>query len=65
MKPNYETVPGWPNYDPSKVRSVKDLPKELQTYIGRIEKTLGVPVVLLSTGPGREETLEISNPFKS
>ncbi len=64
VKPRYESLPGWPNYDPSKVRGVKDLPKELQAYIARIEKTLGVPVVLLSTGPGREETLEISSPFR-
>ncbi|HUP57281.1 MAG TPA: adenylosuccinate synthase [Bdellovibrionota bacterium] len=63
-KPRYESVPGWKSYDTSKVRSVADLPKELQGYIRLIEKTLGVPVVLLSTGPGREETLEISSPFK-
>jgi adenylosuccinate synthase len=64
VKPRYETLPGWSHYDPKKVRGVSDLPKALQSYISYIEKALGVPVVLLSTGPGREETLEISNPFK-
>jgi adenylosuccinate synthase len=57
VKPIYKTFPCWPHYDASKVKSRGDLPKELQTYIGFVESTLGVPVVLLSTGPGREETL--------
>ena len=63
VKPIYETVPGWPAYDASKVRDRAGLPKELDAYIARIEAFVGVPVVLLSTGPGREETLEIRTPF--
>lgn len=63
LKPHYETHPCWPSYDVGKVRGVGDLPKELQNYIQAIETFTGVPVVLLSVGPGREETLEISDPF--
>jgi adenylosuccinate synthase len=39
------------------VKGKQDLPEELQTYMARIEEALGVPIVLLSIGPGREETL--------
>lgn len=65
VKPVYETVPCWPNYDASKVHDPKDLPAEMQSYIRKIENFVKVPVVLLSTGPGREETLQIRDPFKS
>jgi adenylosuccinate synthase len=30
----------------------------------KVESFLGVPIILLSTGPGREETLVIQDPFK-
>jgi adenylosuccinate synthase len=62
-KPVYEDLEGWPKYDTNAVKAVKDLPKPLQNYISYIEKFVGVPVVLLSTGPGREETLQIIDPF--
>lgn len=65
VEPVYETLPGWPKYDPSRVHAVKDLPKELQQYISQIESYLGVPVVLLSIGPGREETIQIQDPLKA
>jgi adenylosuccinate synthase len=63
LKPVYETVPGWAPYDASKIDQFEHLPESLKSYIQKIEKTVGVPVVLLSTGPGREETLQIRNPF--
>jgi adenylosuccinate synthase len=64
VEPVYDVLPGWPNYDVSKVKSVADLPPELQSYIHKIEAFLGVPVILLSTGPGREETLQLRDPFR-
>lgn len=65
VKPIYEEHHGWKYYDPRKVSQVSDLPKELQSYIQRLETLLRVPVVLLSTGPGREETIQILDPFTS
>lgn len=64
VEPILETVPGWEKYQTSEVKSVEDLPQGLRNYIKKIEDFVGVPVVLLSTGPGREETLEITNPFR-
>jgi adenylosuccinate synthase len=63
VKPVYEEMPGWGAYDPKSVRRPAELPVELQNYMKFIETSLGVPIVLMSTGPGREETLQISNPF--
>jgi len=65
VEPVYETLPGWGNFDTKNVKSMSDLPKNLQAYVTYIEKSLGVPVVLMSTGPGREETLLLSDPFKN
>lgn len=55
--PVYEIHPGWPEFSGKDVKGKRDLPEELQTYMARIEEALGVPIVLLSIGPGREETL--------
>jgi adenylosuccinate synthase len=63
IEPVYEVMPGWGSYDPKKVQTVQELPIELQNYMQFIEQFLGVPIVLMSTGPGREETLLLSNKF--
>ncbi len=64
VEPVYETLPGWKAYDTKGVRRAEDLPRELRDYMKKVEAFLGVPIVLLSVGPGREETLEISDPFR-
>ncbi len=64
IEPNYEIYPCWGDYDSKKVEGFNDLPEELRTYIRKIEDFTGVPVVLLSVGPGREATLELSDPFR-
>jgi adenylosuccinate synthase len=63
IEPNYEVYPCWEPYDTKKVEGFDDLPEELRVYIRRIEEFTGVPVILLSVGPGREETLELGDPF--
>ena len=57
IEPAYEILPGWNRYNPKEVKSVVDLPAELRSYMGFVEQFLGIPIVLMSTGPGREETL--------
>lgn len=64
VEPVYEKLPGWGDFDTRGAKTMTDLPKNLQNYVRYIEKALGVPVVLMSIGPGREETLLISDPFK-
>jgi len=64
VEPVYEIFPAWPAYDTTQVRSRKDLPEELQNYLKFIEDFCGARVAILSTGPGREETLVFENPFE-
>lgn len=55
-KPVFETMPGW-GEDISGVRNFDDLPQATINYLVRIEKLTGVPIAIVSVGPGREETI--------
>jgi len=54
VKVNYETMEGW-NCDISKTKSYKELPKQAQAYLKRIEELTGLPVSWVGTGPGRHD----------
>ncbi len=59
----YRTVPGW-NRPTAGITSFEALPKEAQRYVELIEDEVGAPVVMVSTGPKREETvLRRTSPF--
>ncbi len=54
--PIYEELPGFSgSLDHCRTRA--DLPAEAAAYVDFIESELGVPVVIIGTGPGRSETL--------
>jgi adenylosuccinate synthase len=55
-KPIYMDLPGWKT-DISSCRSYDDLPEETKVYIKAIEDTTGVPVQIISVGPGRDQTI--------
>lgn len=55
-KPVYKTFKGWET-DTSKCTKAEELPEELKQYIAFIEETIGVPVVFVSVGPDREQTI--------
>jgi adenylosuccinate synthase len=57
-KPVYKEFKGWDALDP-KITTFSDVPKEAQIYLKFIEKEVGVPLQLISIGPGRTETIEI------
>ena len=61
-KPVYIEMPGW-NSSTIGTRSFGELPIEAQNYIRKIEELSHLPVDILSTGPDRDETLIIQNPF--
>jgi adenylosuccinate synthase len=68
VEPQYDFLPGWPELPDSKgepLDSVDDLPAELRGYMSFIEDYLKVPIVLMSTGPGREQTLQIRDPWQA
>ena len=55
--PIYESFPGWA--EPiNAVRSLPDLPENARRYVSAIEAYAGVPIVLLSVGPERTQTIE-------
>jgi len=56
LEPVYRTLPGW-SEDLTGVRKTTDLPSTLTSYVRFIEDYTGVPVVLVSVGPDREQTL--------
>lgn len=56
LRPILEEVPGWRSPTVGVTRE-EDLPARAAAYLDLIEKKLGVPVALVSTGPRREETL--------
>lgn len=55
-EPLYETLPGW-DADISACRSFDELPEPVKRYVAFIEEQAGVPVVLVSVGPDRQQTL--------
>jgi adenylosuccinate synthase len=56
IEPVFKEFKGW-NEDITKIKSYKNLPAELKTYIEFIEKETGVPVSIVSVGPDRNETI--------
>lgn len=62
--PIYEELPGWQE-DISQARCLADLPAAAQTYLQRIATLSGVPIQIVSVGPGREETIVLANPFQN
>ncbi len=61
-KPIYIEMPGWKSSTIG-TDSFDSLPIEAQNYIRKIEQLSGLPVDILSTGPDRDETLILNNPF--
>jgi adenylosuccinate synthase len=62
--PIYEEYPGW-SEDITGATSMEDLPEAARRYVARMEELSGAPVVMVSVGPRRSETIVIRNPFES
>lgn len=55
-KPVYKKLPGW-KCEIKGIRKYEELPENCRKYIEFIEKELGVPVTMVSNGPGREDII--------
>lgn len=55
-KPVYTKLPGW-KCEIRGIKKYEELPKECRDYIEFIEKELGVPITMVSNGPGRDEMI--------
>jgi len=60
--PVYESVAGWRD-ELGAAREISALPEPARRYVERIEKEAGCPIVLLSVGSRRDETIALRDPF--
>jgi adenylosuccinate synthase len=63
-RPVYEEMPGWKT-DLREARFFSDLPEKAQNYVRRLEELLGCPIVLISVGARRDQSIMLKNPFES
>jgi adenylosuccinate synthase len=61
-EPVWEDMEGW-DEPLSGAKKMADLPKNAQRYVRRLEEIVGAPMILVSVGPGREQTIMLRNPF--
>jgi adenylosuccinate synthase len=58
IEPVYATLPGW-QQSTRECTSPEDVPVNMSDFIKFVEGYLEVPVRILSTGPGRNETVVV------
>ena len=56
LTPIYEDLPGWEGTT-SDITKLEDLPMNARAYIQYLEKLLGIPIDIVSTGPERDSTI--------
>ena len=62
-EPVYESVPGWKSSTAGIVDPAA-LPEAAKRYLALLETHLGAPVVMVSSGPRREETMLVDAPLR-
>ncbi len=58
----YEDLAGWKESTIGITR-YGDLPPHAQSYLERLQSLVGVPISIISTGPDRDQTIMLHNPF--
>ncbi len=61
-EPVWEEMEGW-DEPITGARKLSDLPGNARRYVHRLEEIVECEMVLVSVGPGREETILLRNPF--
>ena len=62
VEPVYEEMPGWKESTIGITR-YDDLPANARRYLERLQQLAGIPIDIISTGPGREQTIVLRHPF--
>lgn len=57
-EPVYEELPGW-KQDISSARTMDELPENARAYLRHIEELIGVPIVMVTVGPEREQVIRV------
>ena len=61
-EPIYEELPGW-DQPTASATELSQLPENALAYVKRIEELVGCRVQIISTGPRREETIQVEPVF--
>lgn len=61
-EPVYETMPGWQSSTLG-MTEYDQLPENAKNYIKKIEEITSIPVLIISTGAERDETIMLEDPF--
>lgn len=61
-KPVLRTLSGWKS-DIRGIGTFDDLPEACRNYVNVIEKEIGIPITLVSNGPGRDEIIRRKSPL--
>lgn len=61
--PIYEELEGWKG-EIKGAKKMSDLPVQAQRYLKRIEELVQVKISMVSVGSERDETIELTNPFR-
>lgn len=65
--PELETLEGWGDASwadsLSEIRTLEALPKPVRAYLDLVSEAVGVPIALVSIGPGRNQTIVTREPF--
>lgn len=62
-KPVYEELPAW-DEDITQVKTWDALPENAKKFLNRVSELVGVPLVTVSVGPDREQTIVLKNPWE-
>ena len=62
VEPVYETLTGW-SESTYGIKAYQELPKNARDYLKRLEEVTGAEVAIISTGPDRDHTMVLRNPF--
>ena len=59
---SYLDMPGW-KCSTVGISRYEELPQAAKTYLEKMQEVCGVPVAIVSTGPDRDHTIVLQNPF--
>jgi len=62
IEPVYEEIAGWKD-STFGAKCMEDLPANAVAYVKKLEEAVGAPIDIISTGPDRNETMILRNPF--
>ncbi len=62
VEPIYEEMPGWKS-NTYGIKSYDELPAAAKRYLKRLEEVTEAKVAIISTGPDRDHTMVLHNPF--